>query len=202
MDIPLNVDVHCTDGICGRSVSVIVNPTNEEVTYIVVRDRGDPKAERLVPVGLVKETTPDLILLDYARDKVARLRPFVETEFLKVSLPHCYYSEYMTEPVCQLETKEVRVEHKSISPSELAVRRGAGVEATDGRAGRVGEFVVNPEDGSITHLILRKGQLWGQKEVTIPVSEIDRIEEDTVYLKLDKGGIAALPTVAVRRNWL
>jgi hypothetical protein len=36
--------------------------------------------------------------------------------------------------------------------------------------------------------------------VTIPISEIDRFEEDTVYLKLDKDQVEALPTVPVRRR--
>jgi hypothetical protein len=42
---------------------------------------------------------------------------------------------------------------------------------------------------------MREGHLWGQKEITIPVSAIARVEEDTVYLKLDKAGVEALPAV-------
>jgi len=45
----------------------------------------------------------------------------------------------------------------------------------------------------ITHLILREGHLWGQKEVTIPLNQIERIEDDTVYLKLRKEEIEKLP---------
>jgi hypothetical protein len=41
--------------------------------------------------------------------------------------------------------------------------------------------------------------LWGQKDVTIPVSEIERIKEDHVYLKLDKRSIEALPAIPKRR---
>jgi hypothetical protein len=50
------------------------------------------------------------------------------------------------------------------------------VRATDGRVGRVDEFLVDPESGNITHLCLRKDHLWGDKLVCIPVSEIDLIE--------------------------
>jgi hypothetical protein len=46
-----------------------------------------------------------------------------------------------------------------------------------------------------------EGHLWGKKEVAIPVSAIDRIEADTVYLKLDKKSIASLPSQSVRRPW-
>ena len=38
----------------------------------------------------------------------------------------------------------------------------------------------------------------GSEDVTIPVAEIDRIEEDAVYLKLSKDDIAALPAIAIQ----
>ncbi|MGO8991417.1 MAG: hypothetical protein ACLQGU_10495 [bacterium] len=51
-----------------------------------------------------------------------------------------------------------------------------------------------------THLVLREGHLCGKKDVTIPVSQIDHIEEDTVYLKLRKVDIQASPAIPVRRR--
>ena len=60
--------------------------------------------------------------------------------------------------------------------------------------------MVDPNTNHITHLIMREGHLWGEKDVTIPVSNIERIEEDTVYLNLHKKDIEALPTIPVRRG--
>jgi sporulation protein YlmC with PRC-barrel domain len=94
----------------------------------------------------------------------------------------------------------VPIEHEHVPAGELAIRRGARVEAADGHVGRVDEFLVDPANGHITHLVLREGHLWGQKDVTVPVSQIERIEEDTVYLKLDKHSIGALPTIPIRRR--
>ena len=37
-------------------------------------------------------------------------------------------------------------------------------------------FVADPQTGHITHLILREGHLWGQRDVVIPVNAIERIE--------------------------
>ena len=51
------------------------------------------------------------------------------------------------------------VEHEQIPLGELAVSGGAHVEATDGRMGRVDEFLVNQENGYITHLVMREGHL-------------------------------------------
>jgi sporulation protein YlmC with PRC-barrel domain len=60
------------------------------------------------------------------------------------------------------------------------------VDASDGHIGRVDEFLVNPSDNHVTHLVVREGHLWAQKDVLIPISQIDRIGENVVFLKLDK----------------
>jgi len=88
---------------------------------------------------------------------------------------------------------------EQIPHHELAIHRGSHVEAADGHIGQVDEFIVYPSNNHITHLILRRGHLWGQKDIAIPVREIDTIEQDTVHLKLSKDEIKALPAVAVRR---
>jgi hypothetical protein len=64
--------------------------------------------------------------------------------------------------------------------------------------GQIDEFLVN-SDGQITHLVLRTGHLWGQKDISIPVSEIAHFSEQKVTLKLDKAQIKALPIIAIRR---
>jgi uncharacterized protein YifN (PemK superfamily) len=75
------------------------------------------------------------------------------------------------------------------------------VEATDGYVGHVDEFVVNPENGHITHLVMREGHLWGKKDVILPLSAMGDTHDDTVFLKLDKHQIASLPIFPVHRRW-
>ena len=62
------------------------------------------------------------------------------------------------------------------------------------------EFLIDPESDTITHLVLREGHLWGQKDVSIPVSQIDHYKDYTVYLKLDKHAMETLPAIPVRRS--
>jgi hypothetical protein len=56
---------------------------------------------------------------------------------------------------------------------------------------------VDPVTEHVTHLVMREGHLWGQRDVTIPVSEIDRLGENTIYLKLNKDRVEALPSTPV-----
>ena len=53
MDIPMGVEVFCTDGKCGRSMAVILKPKTEEVTHLVVKEKDAPHEEILIPVAAV-----------------------------------------------------------------------------------------------------------------------------------------------------
>ncbi|MGC8780867.1 MAG: PRC-barrel domain-containing protein [Anaerolineae bacterium] len=209
MEIPVGAQVECTDGLCGHVAYVLINPVIEQVTHLVVREDALPNAEYIVPVEVLAETVADTIRLRCSKAELKRMDPFVKTEFVQAKVPDVYpefgayggMGTYYWPYVGYERTVQVPVEHLQIPPGELAVRRGTRAKATDGDVGRVDEFVVNSENGHITHLVMREGHLWGQKDVIIPVSAIDKTEEDTVFLKLDKRQIEALPTFPVHRRW-
>lgn len=200
MKIPLNAKVQCADGMGGRVVQVIVNPITRKMTHVVVEEKKLPHIERLVPSQSVVETGDDLITLNCSRQELGQMAPLIESEFLWAEIPGLDEAyPYLLHPYVipgRLATKQ-----ESMPPGELGISRGTRVHATDGKVGWVDEFVVIPTNGEITHLLLREGHLWGCKEVTIPVSAIEGIEERTVHLKLDKRGVQALPSVPVKRPW-
>ena len=204
MDIPINVEVLCAGKPCGRSTSLIINPINEHVTHLVVTEKTFPNIERLVPVDKILASTPSSIQLRCNSSQLSEMDTFEETDFIEggrldSALP--YSTPYEVWPYAMYDAAPIPFEHKHIPAGEVAVRRGTPVEATDGRVGKVDEFLVDPENDGITHLVLREGHLWGQKDVTIPVSEINEITEEAVYLKLDKKAIETLPMVPVSRKW-
>ena len=203
MDIPLDVQVHCADGRCGRSTYVILNPTTEQLTHVVVREGAPSRVERMVPIGLVANTGAEVIILRCTKDEFAKLEPFHSTDFIYTEIP-----QYATDPKLTaiwpyvVPVKRIIDETiKRIPPGNLAIRRGAKVQALDGQVGRVDEFIVGPNSGNITHLCLREGHLWGQREICVPVSYIALIEENIVHLNVDKMTIEAMPVVPVKRRW-
>jgi hypothetical protein len=214
MEIPLQAQVECSDGACGRSVYVLINPVLDQVTHVVVREDSSPNTEYIVPVDVVSETIADTIRLRCSKAELEKMDPFIKTTFIEEKVPMMNYgygggmygmgSYYYMPYVTPAMTVQVPVEHQQIPPGELAVRRGTRVEATDGYVGHVDEFVVNPENGHITHLVMREGHLWGQKDVIIPLSAMGdprKESEDTVFLKLDKHQIESLPTFPLHRRW-
>ncbi len=215
MEISVQAQVECTDGVCGRSAYVLINPVIEQVTHVVVREDSSPHTEYIVPVDAVSATIADTIQLTCSKAELEKMDPFVRTEFVEETESHMYAmpsnqgssggygmgAYYFWPYVLPDRTVYVPVEHLQIPPGELAVRRGTRVEATDGYIGHVDEFLINPENGHITHLVMREGHLWGQKDVIIPVSAMGDTRNDTVFLKLDKQQIGSLPTFPVRRSW-
>jgi uncharacterized protein YrrD len=203
MEMPLGVQVHCTDGRCGRSTYIIVNPTNDEVTHLVVRERQPSRIEHLIPVNLVKSTFADVILLNITKEEFFNTEQFNQQEFIYTDLPHHATDPKLTLlwPYAVPAKRVVDSQIRPIPPGQLAVRRGAQVRATDGPVGRIDEFIVDPETCYITHLVMREGNLLGKKNVTIPVSVIDRIEEKVVHLKIDRDQVAEMPRVQVNRSW-
>ncbi len=209
IDIPVKAEVQCMDGNAGRSTYVIVNPINQLLTHLVVKDNHSPFGEHLVPVEMVEKTTPDSIQLSCTREELSKMEPFVYQEYIHVKSP--FHKEWRDSyliwpyvPAFEEEDREeedryVKAKHKNIPLAELAVRRGARVEAADGYIGQVEELLVNSKNMHVTHLVLREKRSWMRRDVTIPVSQIDRVEENSVYLKLDRASIEELPTVPVQR---
>jgi hypothetical protein len=171
----------------------------DEVTHLVVKQETFPPVDRLVPIDLIVESTPHRIVLSCSRAELSEMPHFTEREFILPAGSEGH--PLIMWPYAVPESAAMILEHEHIPPGELAVRRGARVEASDGHAGQVDEFLVDPETCHITHLVMREGHLWGTKDIAIPVSDVVRLDQDTVYVGLDKGQIEALPSIPVRRRY-
>ncbi|MFH1629789.1 MAG: PRC-barrel domain-containing protein [Pseudomonadota bacterium] len=189
MDIRLKAHVECLDGRVGRLENIILNPKTEKVTYLVVRGNDLQNTERIVPEKLVKEATRDTVHLSIDRNKFERMKSFIQEEYIPSNI-----MMYMAENVgWDAGTPAgVFVEHEAVPAGGLVVHKGAGVFATDGHVGRVDEFLVEKKSGQITHLIMLEGHLWGKREISIPVSQVDHYEDGKIYLKIDKRGVEGL----------
>jgi sporulation protein YlmC with PRC-barrel domain len=206
-NIPLDTVVRCTDGPAGKSSAVIIDPLQQRVTHLVVkRDKRPLSRGRLVPVERIKETTPDLIRLDCTTGDVAAMEPFIGKRYIQKEprqYPTSFYggegAAYLKAYVFAAEVMPVEVER--VPPGELAVHRGDNVQATDGSVGEVDELLVDPASQQITHLVLQKGFLWGQQEVAVPISAIERVAKNTVYLNIDRQAVQGLPAIPVNRDF-
>lgn len=82
----------------------------------------------------------------------------------------------------------------------LNVQPGAAVQATDGPVGTVGELLLDPETGKPTHFALQGRWQRRAQEISLPLSAVDRVEGETVCLKLDKKAVEQLPAIPTDRQ--
>jgi hypothetical protein len=196
--LPTKAEVYCSDGIAGLSTYVVGNPINHQVTHVVVKSLKPPFPEYLVPVDEVEESSPHLIKLKCTWDEMEKMDPFTDEEYLRTDIPSYLTWPYIV-PDSSIYTanKEevpvyVSVKHQNVPPGELAVWRGAKIEATDGYIGQVDAMLIDANNMQVTHLVLLERHIFEQKEITIPISQIEHVDEDTIYLKVDRKSVEAL----------
>jgi hypothetical protein len=52
----------------------------------------------------------------------------------------------------------------------------------------------------ITNLLMRRGHLWGTREIAVPIGQVDFVDGSTVYLKIDRTSVGALPAAKIQRK--
>jgi len=208
-------EVECTDGVCGKVVSVVIDPVQEVVTHLVVRTHA-PVEERLVPASAIESATEERVKLRLSLSDVSKMDAFKVTEYIKTNrsvatqqpatmpfggmgMPGFIGAGTFYWPITvPLGKRTESFKHENIPHGQLAIRRGTRVEAKDGHLGTVDEFVVDPETCTISHLVLREPN---RKDIAIPYSAISSTGEKTVYLSLTKKQVEALPQIEVLRRW-
>jgi sporulation protein YlmC with PRC-barrel domain len=208
LNIPINAQVRCTDGQCGKSSHVIVDPVQDTVTHFVVKDSGLPdNPDRLVSVERIADIGDNVIYLDCTRAELGKMEPFTTTHYVQTEIPDYANTSlgadpyaYFAQPVVAYDKEYASVPEQHVPRDKLAVYRGMDVKTSEGKVGTVDRLVVDPDSGQISHLLMLKGHLWAKKDVAIPVDAIDMVYKDEVHLSIDKEAVGALPTVPLTKH--
>jgi len=204
MDIPIDAKVVCQDGDCGHISCVIINPMTDELTHVVVDDDNYPSQKHIVPVELLQTKTSNTLQISCSKEAFLKMDDFMEHRYIRIDKVYGLFpaSKHVYLPYgWPIGEDFVDIKSEKIPPGELAVHRGATVQAVDGEVGKVDQFLIDPPSEHITHLIMREGHLWERKEISIPISEIDRVDDDdVVHLKLKKAEVGDLPTIPLH-HW-
>jgi uncharacterized membrane protein len=206
-NIPVGAKVICSDGREGKSTAVVVDPTTKSVTHLAVVEKSLLHGEeRLVPIEKVEKTTRDAIYLKCPLAEVLQMPAFTSTRYLEIEngeAGYAYASPYMSMhgDFYDAQPQYVTVTDQLLPEGKVAVQRGMLVEAVDGPVGEVDELLIDPQTGRVSHFLLMKGHMWGKKEIAIAVSEIERGDEDTIYLKIPREAVEKLPSLPLNRTW-
>ena len=210
-EIPLDAMVVCVDGECGKTSHIIIERNSQKVTHFVVKAGNLLESHKyLVTVDRVVRTTPNSVALDCTKKELTAMPSFTQTQFLNPITSKYEPLENFSDEAIESRSSylmwsdasmladtgtdafSIPIEEELIPEGEMAVHRGASVEATDGHIGKVEEFLVDPQDCHLTHLVLEEGHLWDKNELTIPMSAIARMDEEYIYLNIDKASVRSL----------
>lgn len=221
MKLEFESPVRCIDGPFGALADVVIDPIRRRVTHLVLEPHPHGPA-CLVPIELVvhEDGHGSALSLRCTVEDARRLPRVQEFAYLRLgespandpdwdvgienvlALPYYAYAGSGYAQFEQLPVDpHVSITYDRIPKGEVEIRRASEVTSPDGhRLGHVDGFLVDSDD-QITHLILERGHLWGQREVTIPIGAVTRVATDAVEVGLTKADIGALPAIRVRR-WL
>jgi sporulation protein YlmC with PRC-barrel domain len=189
----LGAEVSCTDGVCGKVISVVVDPVAKAVTLLAVEPKHRQGLARFVPLELVDNTATDEVRLRCTVAEFGKLDLAEEIRYLPGT-------EGGLGPVGMVGLDgnagnfAQPLVYDLVPSGEVEVRRGEPVHATDGEIGRVQGVLTDPAGHHITHVLLQEGHLWGRKQVAIPIGAVTEVA-DGVHLRISKQEVQDLPQV-------
>ena len=192
MYLPIDGKVLCGDVEVGHTTCVIIDPTKQRITDIVV-SLANEQIQHLVPITFIEETTLKLIRLNCSMQTIQKQVRFSVNKL--VCVPNVYYPS-QHEQARTLFTYSTAGEEE-IPQGEIAIHVGARIHAVDGRLGTISEFVIDQDD-QITHVVLDEAHWYGTQHSLITVDAIHHVEKDAIVLTLTKDAVAHLP----HRLWI
>ncbi len=203
--------VSCSDGPCGKLITLVVNPLSRAVTHLVVEPAHRWGLGRLVPIDLVivdeSADAQEDIVLQCTRAQFDELDMAEETQFVTAAgADWGVDGQVMLWPYYALNAGSsavlrdyggnapVPITYDTLPPGEVAVRRGERVHATDGEVGRVHGLIIDPGNGHVSHVLVKAGHLFGREEMAIPIGNVENVENG-VQLNVTKDHILDLPHV-------
>jgi hypothetical protein len=171
----------CTDGFRGELKGLVVEPRARAVTHLVIEPEHAQGLARLVPLDHA-DAAAEPIRLGYTEAEFKDLGPAEETlaEFVPgygapvQLLPAGEGWRPADDPVAAGETIPQIREMETIPlipETEVEESRGDQVSATDGHLGQLLGLRVNPENGEVLSVLVKRHP-WGHAELAIPIGQV------------------------------
>jgi len=199
--ITIGSDVRCSDGACGTLTRLVVDPSFDVLTHVVVAP--ERAVSRLVPIETVGAVR-DGVELTCTLGAFNTLEPAEWTEeapidpggwpgYQRSQIPGwCYFGIMMGEAAASPPI----VTYERIPEGEVVLRRGQHAHASNGAIGHVQGVVVRSDDHRLAGVLLDEGHLWSKRRVAIPIRAIKEFG-DGVRLMLTKDQVRCLPAASI-----
>ena len=171
-DLQIGAPVRCLDGDCGRLAKIALDPITWQVTDLIVENGKLLKQAHVFPLSTVIYTGPDDIHLSLLGEDLSNYSQYQEAD---TKLSYKNNSERFPIP---------SVNHQNLAHRNTAiVAKGTLVKNLEGLIGRLAHLMIDPETGSITHLVVQQGLLFPDY-LNIPISFVESISHEGIFLSL------------------
>jgi len=186
MVISLQAQVECTDGDCGSSDYLLIDPVQKQVRHLVVRETSSPNTEYIVPLDLVSAPVDGTIQLRLSKAELEKLDPFIKTESVEEKEPVIVgygehdFGPYPYRPYINPDTDESsKTEVVEEKAPAIVGYGGYGFERLAYRP------FVNPEkvvQAPIEHLQIPSGELAVRRSTRVEATDgfVGRVDEFVV----------------------
>ena len=182
----LGATVETADGTCGDLRRLVVDPLTRTVTHLVVGAAHHRTGGHLVPRGLVARVSgPIRLSCDQSTFDALPLAEATEV------LP-AVTGSWAGGAALGMGPRQVVVVADQVPTGEDELCSSTPVESTEGFAGRCGGVAVDHLGGTVNHVLLEQGHLWGRRQVWIRSDDVTEIGE-TIRLRLTREQVLALP---------
>ncbi|BEP14159.1 hypothetical protein acdb102_24700 [Acidothermaceae bacterium B102] len=182
----LGAVVETSDGKCGELRRLVVDPLARTITHLVVGAAHHRTGGHLVPVGLI-EAVPGPVRLRCDQSTFRGLPLSESTDVLPVTT-----GSWAGGGAMGMGPRPIMVVEDQVPAGEGELSGSTPVDSTEGTVGHCGGVVVDPATGTISHLLLEQGHLWGRREVWIRAEDIAELGE-VVRLDLTREQVLDLP---------
>ena len=222
MRLDLDMPIYCVDGEVGELADVVIDPQTRRLTHLVAAPQDRHDHARLVPIeGAHVGDGSDGISLQCTAAEISKLEPIQESAYVRRGESPALDPEWNVgiQEICALPEygslgpealgagmpidydQHVAVSYHRVPKGEVESRRESPVTSSDGHhLGPVVGFVIDYQE-RIAHLVLEHGHLWGKRQVAIPGSAIERLENDELTLSLSSDQVGALKPLPTHRWW-
>ena len=210
MEIKVGTTVKSTDGEkIGTIDRVVIDPTRDEVTHIVVRKGFLFTEDRVIPVNMLAQTGGGTIVVITTAERLENFPLFEETYFIspdtdKLPLelegaspsPLLYYppAGALGNPLYAAVLTGAMTEHvnRNIPKHNVAISSDTRITTSDGEdAGHI-EKTITDDDGNITHLLISKGMIF-HTERLIPIYWVYWVSDDELRLSVPTEVVESVP---------
>lgn len=173
------------DGPLGEVQDILFDKLDWRLRYLLI-DLGERQA-LLVPDAITFPAGDEPLEVDLSREQILASPLLPETALTREdeAALHDHYGWELYE--LELETDADDDEQSGVNEHLRHLTRVAGkwLQASDGRAGQLVDFIVNDDNWALFYMVVRLGGLLeDKKEVLLPPSWVEELEEGDIVVDL------------------